>query len=181
MIIKEILAQAAFLLGLGEEAERLNQGDYSGEETAKLLRCYNFVENEIALDYLPLTAEETVSSKGGTIAYSSFSHSPVSVLGVTDEWGNRVPFDIFPEFIKTVEGTLVVTYTYSPVKKTATEHTEYDARVPAHLLSYGVACEYCLIGGRYEESLVWDRKYKDALLCICSVNRPRAVRARRWV
>ncbi len=191
MLVKEILSQAAFLLGK-EELSRYLQGQ-AGEtlteeqekafqsETDALLRCYNIVENEIALDYLPLTAEETVVCSTGALPYTSFMRSPVSILSITDEYGNKLPFTVFPEYVRLRAGTAVATYSYSPESKRISDYSDYSARVGERTFAYGVACEYCLVSGLYEEALVWDKKYKDALLCAQNASRPRVIRSRRWV
>ena len=194
MFVKDIAAQAAFLLGKEDVVRYLKEQLTDGEsvleeekeqrlqrETDILLRCYNIVENEIALDYLPLTAEETVTCSTGMLPYTSFLHAPVTILSVTDEYGNKLPFTIFPEYVKTRAGTSVITYSYAPETKRLDDCSEYGSRVSERLLSYGVACEYCLISGLYDEAVVWDKKYKDALLCAHSANRPHVIRSRRWV
>lgn len=220
MFVKDIAAQAAFLLGK-EDLFRYLKGELAPEEGSAptaagqgttpsdgvgmpasdgqdgtvdaeklrelkrdadiLLRCYNIVENEVALDYLPLTAEETIVCDTGALPYTAFLRAPVSILSVTDEYGNKLPYTVFPEYLRTRAGTSVVTYSYSPESKRLCDASEYAARVPERLLSYGVACEYCLISGLYDEALVWDKKYKDALLCAHSASRPRVIRSRRWV
>lgn len=152
------------------------------ERAELLLRCYNIVENEIALDYLPLTAEERIDGGAEKISYTSFLHSPVSILSVTDERGNKVPYSVFPEYIRTNgEKTVVVTYSYAPERKALSGQTDYGARIPDRLFAYGVVCEACIIRGLYDEAALWDKKYKDALLCVYSRNRPRVIRSRRWV
>lgn len=184
MTIKDVLSQAAFLLGKDELVSYLkgeNGYESQASEAAALLKCYNIVENEIALDYIPLTAEQTVSVLAGKIYYTVLTHTPVSVLSVTDTYGNKLPFTIYPEYVQTKSGARVIDYTYAPTAKTLTGNCEYGNRVSLRVFAYGVACEYCLINGRYEEALVWDRKYKDALLCVAALNRPHIVRARRWV
>lgn len=182
MNVYEVLAQTAFLLGnkaLCDDIE--NSTATAQEEIATLLRCYNLVENEIALDYLPLTVEERVSSSDGKCFYTAFSKTPISILSVTDDRGNKLPYEIFPEYLTTSAGDVYVTYTYAPESKNANSPCSYSGRVSKRLLAYGVATEYCLINGLYEEAVMWDKKYKDALLCISSANKPKIVRARRWV
>ncbi len=213
MFVRDIAAQAAFLLGkeelfrylkggffrgtaegetaLSDEGMSASDGENENADAEKvrtlkreadiLLRCYNIVENEVALDYLPLTAEETVVCDTGALPYTAFLRTPVSILSVTDEYGNKLPYTAFPEYLRTRAGTSVITYSYSPETKRLSDPSEYAARVPERLLSYGVACEYCLISGQYDEALVWDKKYKDALLCAHASTRPRVIRSRRWV
>ncbi|MBP5242834.1 MAG: hypothetical protein J6Z36_03995, partial [Clostridia bacterium] len=112
---------------------------------------------------------------------TSFARLPVSVLAVTDERGNKLPYTIFPEYVKTVKGVVAITYTYAPENKAISGNSDYGGRVSARLLAYGVASEYCLIAGLYDEALSWDKKYKDALLCACASNKPHVIRSRRWV
>lgn len=182
MTVKEVLSQAAFLLGRDELVTLLQteEGAQSAEAVS-LLKCYNTVENEIALDYIPLTAEQEIRVLGGKVYYTVLKRTPVSVLSVTDEYGNKLPFTIYPEYIRTSTGAKVIVYTYAPEVKQLTDNCEYGNRLSVRLLSYGVACEYCLINGRYEEALLWDRKYKDALLCVAALNKPHVVRSRRWI
>ena len=186
MTVKEVLDCAAFLLGKEETQAYLKQSEAEStpqvqRETELLLRCYNIVENEIALDYLPLTAEESFIAENGTIPYTAFSRFPVSVSAVTDEYGNALPYYVFPEYLKVRTGKAVVAYSYAPAVKSLSDECEYRTGVSARLIAYGVACEYCLVDGRYEEAVTWDKKYKDALLCAASAVRPRVVRSRRWV
>lgn len=191
MLVKEILSQAAFLLGENALSEYIRRGaDASASEEEKkelakktdfLLRCYNIVENEIALDYLPLTAEEYVVGGTDRIQYTSFSRTPVSVISVTDERGNKLPYTVFPEYLSVPDaGTAVVTYSYAPEQKALSGQTDYGAGLPERLFAYGVACEACVIGGAYDEATAWDKKYKDALMSAHSRNRPKVIRSRRW-
>jgi hypothetical protein len=139
------------------------------------------VENEIALDYLPLTAEQTMESSSGKIVYTAFLRTPVSITSVTDAYGNRLPYTIYPTYLRTEEGTAVVTYSYAPVTKSLSSESEFVARASKNMLAFGVAGEYCLTKGLYEEAIVWDKKFRDALLCACSQNSPHVVRSRRWI
>ena len=74
MKVLDIIVAAATELGIAEE---VNEYLYGGAENAKadaenLLRCFHLVENELALDYLPLHAEEEVYSSTGAIAFDCF-------------------------------------------------------------------------------------------------------------
>jgi hypothetical protein len=186
MKVREILSQAAFLLGKEEldaffaGDESLTEGALAGEADT-LLRCYNMVENEIALDYLPLVTEQNMDASTGKVMYTSFLRTPVSITGVTDVYGEKLPYTIFPTYLQTRKGLAVVTYSYSPVEKMLSDESEFAARASKNLLAFGVAGEYCLLKGLYEEAVVWDKKYRDALLCACAQNSPHVVRSRRWV
>ena len=65
MTVKEVVALAAGCLGREDLLSALDKGEDEISEEEKLecdalLRCYNFTENEVALDYCPIRREERV-------------------------------------------------------------------------------------------------------------------------
>ena len=145
-----------------------------------MLRCFNLVENEVALDYLPLYAEDETESETGTIAYSVLSKKAVRILGVRDEWGNKISFRLFPEFLRTAPGRVKIVYTYTPEEKGLEDSSDFILQVSPRLLALGMAAEYCLAGGLFEEAEVWDAKYRDALSAAYRSRPARVMRSRRW-
>jgi len=154
MTVKETILLAADELGFGERVRGyFDGGTAEGEKEAKdLLRCFNLVENELALDYLPLQREDEAYSETGTIEYTALSRSAVRILRVRDEWGNDAAFRLYPAYLKTQPGKVRVTYTYTPRKKTFTEESDYILQASPRLLAFGMAGEYCLACGMYEEA-----------------------------
>ncbi len=181
--VKEALRAAADHLGMYERIEGYLNGTSSdaATEVEALLRCFNIVESELAFDYLPLYAEETVESETGVVPYAQLSGSVVRVVNVEDEWGNQAPFRLFPTYLKTQGGRLKIRYTYSPTKKNLNDESDYHLHVSARLFGYGIAAEYSLALGLFEESAVWDKKYKDAIAAVYNVKPCRVIRSRRWV
>ena len=53
MTVKEIIEKSAELLGV----------ELTGESTENFVRCYNLIENELAIDYFPLRAVDKVLIK----------------------------------------------------------------------------------------------------------------------
>lgn len=182
MTVKEIILATAYELGIGEELNAYFSGTSNDAEAEakSLLKCFNLVENEVALDYLPLLAEEELESDTGVIYYSSLSREAVRVLAVRDEWGNEIPFTIFPEYLKTQPSKVLVRYTYLPKEKAFESKSDFTLNASVRLLSYGVAAEYALANGLFEEAAVWDKKYKDAIKAAYCSKPPRRIRSRRW-
>lgn len=183
MTVKEVILTAATELGFKDDVENYFDGqvsDLNKRKSELLLDCFNLVENEVALDYLPLYAEDELYSETGVVEYAAMERSVVRVLRVTDEWGNPVRFTVFPEYIKAQPGKLKVAYTYAPSKKTMDGESDFRVQVSARLLAYGVAAEYALATGLYEESAVWDKKYKDAITAAYKARPSRKLRSRRW-
>ena len=98
---------------------------------------------------------------------------------VTDEWGESVPFKIFPAYIKTQPGKVRVHYTYTPNKKTLEDESDFLSS--ARLVSYGMASEYCMATGLFEEASVWDKKYKEGIESAYRTRPCERIRSRRWV
>lgn len=184
MTVKSILSLAAANLGREDLVAAVN--DCAQEpcgEVASLLRCYNLVENEIALDYFPLKTEESILS-GGVVPYARLQHAPVTILSVTGENGIAQDFEVRPARIVLTGAKnrqLTVVYTYSPAEKSFTDDCELGGNISARLLSFGVACEFCLTNGQFSEAAAWEKKYREALRAAHSRRRPLSVRSRRWV
>lgn len=190
MTVKEVIALAAGCLtredlipALGKEEGELTADEKS--ELDALLRAYNFVENEVALDYCALKKEETVAVSENKIRYSEFSSVPVNIRKVVCG-GYLARFSAYPSYILLSDGwqgNATVVYDYIPKTKTsADEESEFtDQGVSARLMAYGVAAQYCLVNGETGRAAVWDKKFRDALRAKNLLRRTVSIRSRRWV
>lgn len=190
MTVKEVLTGAAHCLGR-EDLLTLLDGDEESltEEEKKelyaLLRAYNFVENETALDYCALKTEETVEVTENRIYYNVFSKKPVCIHKVYCG-GALARFSTLSAFIRLPDGwqgEARVVFDYLPSTKTnVEEESEFtETGVSARLLSYGVAAQYCLVNGETGSAALWDKKYRDALRAANLFKGTMSVRSRRWV
>ncbi len=187
MLIKDVLILAAEELGRADFVPLIEQAAASSAapdgEIATLLRCYQLVENEVALDHFPLRAEESFLPADDAVLFTRFSKAPVDVLDVRDACGRRVAFTVYPSRLLLPRGTgeVTVVYSYAPTCAEIGDQTAFSDKISARLLSYGVACEYLLAGGRYAEAAVWDEKFHAALSAAGLERRKLSVPARRWV
>lgn len=183
MTVKDCMKLAAVELGVAEILENYFNGVTSNANRVGevLLQCYNVVENELALDYLPLTAEEEVYTLTGAVEFSAFSRRAVRILSVTDENGEKVKYRMFAQYLKAQAGDLKITYIYEPNEKTIEDECECAPAVSTRMLAYGMAAEYCLRMGMYEEADVWSKKYKDAIEAAYKATPCKRVSSRRWV
>ena len=189
MTVKEVIIQAAGCLGREDLIEALNKSSAllskeEEQEISSLLRCYNFVENEVALDYLALKKEESVTVSENKIAYSMLSAAPVNIRKVV--CGGYVQrFAVYPAYICLPDGWVGkanVVYDYIPSTKSLTSISEFtDKGVSERLLAYGVSAQYCLVNGETGRAAVWDKKFRDALRAKNLLRRTVSVRSRRWV
>lgn len=180
--VKEAIIAAAQTLDMQESVTGYLDGtDVTGEaDTENLLRCFNLVESELALEYLPLCAEEELETQTGTVYFSELSRAPVRVLRVRDKWDNERPFKLFPDYLKTQSGSVKVEYSYLPETKGLDGASDFALQASTRLFAYGMAAEYTLSCGRFEEAAVWDKKYKDAIAAAYRAKPCKKIRARRW-
>ena len=190
MTVKEVVTLAAGCLGrddliaaLDKAADALTADEKL--ELSSLLRCFNFVENEVALDYCALKKEETVTVTENKISYSVLSSAPVNIRKVVCG-GSLARFATYPAYIRLSDGWVgqaCVVYDYIPsTKKTMSELSDFtENEVSARLLAYGVAAQYCLVSGETGNAALWDKKFRDALRAKNLLRRTVSVRSRRWV
>lgn len=187
MKVRNVISLAAANLGRKDLVASVE--DCAAEpfgELASLLRCYNLVENEVALDYFPLETEETFAvadiGQGGILPFKAFAYAPVEVLSVKGESGLPLSHKSRPTgLIMPQNATRVhILYTYSPKEKEWGDDAEVSPQVSERLLSFGVCCEYCLTNGQYAEAAAWEKKYREALRAANTGHKKLAVRSRRW-
>ena len=183
MTVKEILIAAATELNIASEVEGYLNGSMPSakKQTDTLLKCFNIVENALAMDYLPLIVEEEIVSSTGTVHFSQLQRKAVRIIGVTDGAGNESAYKLFPEYITAQAGKLRVKYCYAPEEKTLEGESDFILYASVRLFAYGIAAEYALINGMYEDVGMWDKKYKQAIAAAYRSSRNKRIRARRWV
>ncbi len=184
MTVEEVLILASKELNLPDTVRACIQGTNNGtaerEEVQSLLHAFNMVENELAMDYLPLYTEEEIATDTGAVFYTSLTRKPVRILGVKDETDGSVRYEVFPEYVKTEKGKVRIRYTYMPDAKALDGESDYQIQASARLLAYGVATEYCLSRGLFDDASVWEKKYKQALKSAYKAYPSVVLRTRRW-
>ena len=183
MTVKEILIEAADLIGVGGAVRAYIEGSaQTGEkEAGVLLKCFNLVESELASEYFPLKCEEALETATGAVYFKEFKRAILRVMKVEDSFGNSLPYKLFPEYLKTDAGRIFVTYCYTPQEKDLDGESDFDALVTKRTFAYGIAAEYCMACGLYEESAAWERKYKNSIEAAYRNQPAKTLASRRWV
>ena len=183
MLVRDIIKAAALQIGLYEEIVAYYAGEKADfkDEVALLLECFNHVENELALDYLPLHEEEQVAAAQGVIFYDSLKKKATRVIKVTDLSGESVAYQLFPTKLKVAPGEYRVRYAYAPSVKGLEDQTDFQLSVSERLFAYGIAAEYFLLKGAYQEASAWNVKYKEAVAAACHYKQSKRISSRRWV
>ena len=182
MKVSDVVIMAATQLGIADNIKAYVNGTSSlyKEQGDLLLHCFNLVENELALDYIPLVKQERLSANEGKITYDSFASDVVRIIKVTDENGVHVPYQLFAAYMQVDAEKVNVTYGYTPKVKLITEESDFQTFVSERLFSYGIAAEYCMATGLYEEAVVWDKKYKEGIEAARKLARGGRMPSRGW-
>ena len=170
MTNREILTTAYALLEIPSDG----LGITDDADTPVMLLAYNNTLSQIAEQYIPYTAEEEVTPVQGRIYYGSLGNTCYKVRGVYDK-SQPLPYRLMYDYIKVdADGDLTVIYDYIP---TAVGAEDLDANAPVaaklslRTLAYGVAAEFALIRGRYEESVEFEKKFVDGILAAARNNK----------
>ena len=183
MKVKDILLSAALKLGIAEGVKTyFDEGDNTYEQEALLLLdCFSTVENDLALNYFPLRAEDLLRTVTGAVQFSAFAHSPVRIISVKNDEGKEVEFSVYPQYLKTGAGTFQVTYTYTPDKVAIEDEGNFGIAVPENLIVFGVLAEFCIVQGRFEEGTIWEKKYKEAIERVYKLGTCTRLKSRTWI
>lgn len=180
MKVKEVVLSAAESLGFEEGVSAFFEGEDTAlqREAELLLACFNRVERSLALEYLPLYAEDELLTVDDEVEYSALTYDPIRILGVENGAGVSVPYKAYPRYLKVASGKLKITYTYTPNVKTIEDDSDFT--LPS-VLEHGILAEYCLSEGRLSEAAAWEEKYKKEIEGVFRGNKYKRLRSRRWV
>ena len=156
MKVSEVIELSALLLDI-ELTEDIRNN---------LVRCYNLVEQELATDYFPILEVDKFFHVEDKIYYKDFSRKPYMLKGIQDFHGDSVSFRLAPEYINLIKnyngGTFFVKYYYLPEDKELYSNSTYSAEYIS-ILKYGIAAEYCLMQGNFEQAKIYSDKYKERI------------------
>ncbi len=79
------------------------------------------------------------------------------------------------------DGNYEVSYAFIPRDKEFFDDMDFaGTKASDRVFAYGAAAEFCLISGMYDDALMWERRYKDALLVATRKNTEVIMPRRRW-
>lgn len=178
MKLKEVIEIC--LTYLGDEDPTISSSTKTTAKIKLLVKCANIVMKEIASGYLPLTESKTCVVKDGEVEYSMLDHRVREILGVKSK-GNEVAWEALPSKLKTdAEGEVEIKYCYLPSDVDLEGECDVNVRVSPVCLALGACAEYCLIDGAYEQAVMMNDKFMDAIAVACRNNREKKVKGRVW-
>jgi hypothetical protein len=185
MKLKEIIKTSADLLGLKEislflSSETTDLDQVSKEKLDKLIELSNLVISELSCTYVPMVFVEKINVISGKINFTDLKKKILRVLFIKDENGNKVDFTCDYVSANVPNGNIEITYECQSDYVGLDEQTGYKShQVSKGVLSYGVCAEFCLTERRFDEAVMWNKRYVDAVKEKIIVKNSR-VKSRRW-
>ncbi len=173
MTVKDILINTAILLGREDIIDYFGEQARIGEETYPdvlfLIKIIGLVVSELSGTYFPLVYRQDVSFSNGEFAYSELEKKAVKIIDVCDCLGNKVNYVEDVEQIRLVDKNsgstkLTIVYQYLPEEYYEDSEIDYKEKdIPARVIAYGVAAEYCISKSMFEQAVMHHKRYTFAL------------------
>ena len=174
MTIKDVVITAATYLGMEGAVEYLEQETDADEGVLSavnvLTRCVNYTLNELAANYIPMIFTERAEAKNGRIYLADLQKTPLKIISVTDDYGEKQHFTFTPEYLTAAIGYAVVEYSYIPSNYALTEEIGYkENEITPRVIALGAASEYCITERAFDDSVTFRQRFNDALSELCPV------------
>ena len=163
MKIKDILKNVCAFLTFKDALNYLENNSQATSDTLKkvndLTRFSNIVISELAAGYIPMTYKEVVSLENGKLFFSNLTFNATKIISVTDKNGEKINYTLYPAYAKVDISECTVEYEYAPANYGLNDDIGFNSSVASSLLAYGVAAEYCISEGRFEEGIMWRKRF----------------------
>lgn len=145
-----------------------------------IVNCINLTASEIATDYLPIVFEEDIVVLNNQFDLKNLSKTILKPM--------ELKFGLQNAFYKVIDNKLITkcgnyTLKYSIMPDTFELDDDiicFSSALSLAVFCYGVCANYTLIGGSYEESSLWESKFKDGILVAGRKNKEIKMPQRRW-
>lgn len=183
MKVSEIVKETAKILNLKEVIDSINENETDNEELQCMLMAVNFVNNNIASNYIELIGEKEVyANNTGVIAFKDIcKNGIIEIKSITSKRdGDNVSFTIKSDGVHVDSGEYVINFSYFPVELSFDDEINYYTKMNVNLFAMGVVSEYLFLKGDIEEAHAWDKKFKQSLMGVLRFKRSLVLPKRRW-
>ncbi len=169
MVFEEIIKNTALMVGREDVVNYINyETDLTGKDTYPTLNLMtnllNLVIRELAGTFIPMVKVESVQAENNKVYYKDLNETCLKVKKVYDEFGNEINFSITPEYLKVDNQNIKVEYEYIPPNYYLTDKIGYTEKdISQTALCYGLASEFCICKGNFEEAVMWHDRYVNSI------------------
>lgn len=187
MKVKDILINVAKIMELDQLYDYLTSTDMVASDDVngcieKLLLAINMTNSVIASQYVELTDVAYVQVYDGVIDYKNISDKNIiEIKDVTSFNGSPIEYKLCSNGIYVDDYMVNVKFSYFPSDVGLDDNIDYYSKMNSITFAYGVIAEYLFLKGDFEESNIWDNKFKQTLSSIIRPKRNIVTPAKRWL
>ena len=183
MKVGDILSLAAALSGKEELSRAFadNDEDRSEEDVAKFFDAYEITIGELCEEVAPLLNEEELSAADGKFYYTAFGNKVLEIVKAEKD-GKEIPFKQRLFYVETKSGEVKFTYVYAPKEASScAEECVLDDRIfSKRVVAKGVASEYLITVGAFDEAVFLRKAYEAAIEKIVLKKKVKKLKKRIW-
>ena len=188
MKAKEILKNVCVYLGKEDlllsnifETDGEDISEQDQQDLNKMLKCLNFIIQEIASDYLPILKEKEICFTNGEIDIYDIDPNIQEIVSIKSKFGKNLKFKYLNNKIICLVTNATITYKVYPNEIGMEDNVEsFGGRLSARVIAYGVASEYSYLEMLYDDAAIWENRFKNALLISCRKKGEIKLKKRGW-
>ena len=185
MTVKEILLSTATCLGREDIVNYLNdQASSVNAETisavSNMVSLLNMVLGELASTFVPMVKSEVIIFSSNKFRFSELTENIIEVVDLHDEYGNEFTYEISGQNLIADLRSGVLKYQYLPKNYDLNDVVGYkETEVSKMTLTSGLAAEYSISEGLFDEAVMWHKRFVDG---VNAITRPKNVKikSRCW-
>lgn len=186
LVIKNIIKNACQYLQKKDIVAVIDEEEEATDDTQAviddLVMICNKVIQEIATDYLPCVAYEYVEVEVGCFDISDLENTLLAIKFIKTSKLSNVKFEVYGTSVIIKNGSYVIAYSYLPDELVFTDSiSDFSFRLTDRVISYGVVSEYFAINGQYDDSYIWEKRFREGLSCANQRLDSIVMRGRAWV
>lgn len=186
MKVNNIIKKVAKILDLSNVHEFLNgdieSTDSISQDIEKLLLACNIVNGIIASQYM-----EVIEVIDKEICYGSITLTDITdkniieIKEITNGNGAPIEYQIISGRIYVDASFVKIKFSYFPKDVGIDDNIDYYLKMDENVFAQGVVSEYLFLKGDFEESYIYDARFKNSISSLLRPKRNIVTPAKRWL
>ena len=186
MKVKEIIKKTAKMLDMTDVCNYLNEDVEATEgvleDLEKLLLACNIVNGTIASQYVEVIDVIESEVNNGIISVADFTDKNIiEIKEISNGNGVSVEYKIFGGKIYVDASFVKIKFSYFPKDLSLGDNIDYYLKIDEYVFAQGVVAEYLFLKGDFEESNIFDTRFKNAIGSLLRPKRNIITASKRWI
>ena len=187
MFVKDVLLMSAKYLGLREVCDYLSSesnesNDQVIDDIEKLTLSINMATTKIASEYFELVEESVISPSTKFVEFQSITDKNIiEIKNCYGENSSAINFNLHLNGVSSDSNIARIRYSFFPKDLSIDDSIDFFNKINVYTIAAGVVGEYLFLKGDFEESYVWDERFKNSLKSILRVKRNIVTPSKGWL